>query len=380
MTLTRTRIARAFVCALLAGLAAPTLAQQRDLPAEVVRGQPQEGQLGEYVNEGVRLLSAQDPKEVRSGRTMLLRPLEDRQASVRFRDEYSSLLAPKLEALVASASEVNGINALVVAGALATRPATELIENYSQDPRVAVRYAAAAALGRTFRAISEASPAIVGNDAAALVQRLAGRLATEESADVFDAQVRSLIRASEITREGYQAASAQALSGMARGISDKLAKLSGAEGDDGFVGAANRAAGTLRDAAGNTARPMTPEQLKLAAELGGRIWGWVFTGISGGQIPLFGPDANPADADKARERREFASKTLAAAQGVIAIALGRLQPGQPDPFQGNDAPELVRAATRDSDTRVIQKSREYFGPAGVMSRPPFSFPVGTFFR
>jgi hypothetical protein len=380
MTLTRSRIARALLCALLGALAAPAVAQQRDLPAEVVRGQPQPEQLQAYVDENVALLSSQDPREVSRGRTMLLRPLDDRQASVRFRDAYSATLLPKLEPLVAGSSEMNGINALVVAGALATKPATLLIEQYSQDPRVAVRYAASAALGRTFRAISDSAPAIVGSEAAALVQRLAGRLATEESADVFDAEVRSLIRAADITRDGYQAASAAALSGMARGVSDKLSKLTGLADDDTFVGAANRAAGTLRDAAGNNARPMTPEQLKLAAELGGRIWGWVFKGISGGHIPLIDPNASPADAEKARQRREFASKTLSAAQGVIAIALGRLQPGQPDPFQGNDTPELVKQATRDSDSRVLQKSREYLGPAGVMSRPPLSFEAGTFIR
>jgi hypothetical protein len=380
MTLTRSCIARALLCALLGAFAAPAVAQQRDLPAEVVRGQPQAEQLKAYVDENVALLSSQDPKEVSRGRTMLLRPLDDRQASVAFRDLYSSLVVPRLTPLVAGPSEINAIDALFVAGGLATAPATQLIENSAQDPRGPVRFAAAAALGRTFRAISQSSPAIVPGDATALVQRLSGRLAGEENAHVFDRVVRSLIEAGNISRDGYQAASAAALSGMARGVSDKLSKLTGLAEDDAFVGAANRAAGTLRDAAGNNARPMTPEQLKLAAELGGRIWGWVFKGISGGHIPLIDPNASMADAEKARQRREFASKTLSAAQGVIAIALGRLQPGQPDPFQGNDTPELVKQATRDSDSRVLQKTREYLGPAGVMSRPPLSFEAGTFIR
>ncbi|MCC6661137.1 MAG: hypothetical protein IT437_09655 [Phycisphaerales bacterium] len=383
MTFTRFRIARALLCLMVAALIRPALGQQRDLPENVVRGAspgPAElDQLDRYVNEYVPLISSQDPREITRGRTALLRPLEDRQIGVRFRDEYSSRLVPKFEALLAGPNEINGINALVVAGALATKPATDLIEKYSTDTRVAVRYAAEAALGKTFQAISETSPAIVGMDAVQLVRRLAARLETEDNAWVFDAAVRSLIKAGQITRNGYEAASAEALSGLAAGAGGKLRKLAGGKDDDAFAAAVIRAAGTLRDAAGNNARPFSTEQAKAAAALGGELWAWVFRGVSGSPNPPIPVDASTAEVERIKERRRLSAEAVSAAQGVIAIALGRLQPGIANPFQ-DDLSNLVSEATAEADARFLQRTREVFGPAGVMGRPPLSFQAGRFLR
>ena len=167
--MTRSRILALAV--LLAGMALVPTQQavaQTDLPPATIRATDlspdQIGQIQEYVRQQFERLQAENPDAkttMRAVRDRLLAPLRDREISFRFRQEYSNLIVPQIQAWPQD-NELYVVNMLRIAGELATQESTALVEGKLADQSAPVRYAAVAALGRTFDAIqTEPLPKLV---------------------------------------------------------------------------------------------------------------------------------------------------------------------------------------------------------------------------
>lgn len=376
------RLYRTAVLAALVVLAmlAPARGQQRELPPQIVAagtlGGPEQAQIDDFVRENVALLASEDPAQVKRGRQALLAPLEDRQATVVFRTHYSQQLVPELSRLAGGPTELHAINALVVAGPLATKPAADLAVKYLADPRVAVRYAAAAALRDTFEALEQASPAIVPIDATNLVDRLSSGLTTEADARVFDVQVRALGAAAAMQRGNFESVATQALRGLAERGAERLQKLSTKPDGDEFVTSLVRAGGILRDAVGAANNRVDADLAKRIAGFGGHLWGWVYRGISNGDNPPAKQGTDPAIA----ARRSLASTAVLTAHNAMYFGAQRIQPNTQDSVQGAELAKSVAEASAAGDGRFLQGSRQIFGAGGFMTSSPLSFPPNQFIK
>jgi hypothetical protein len=363
-------------------LVAGALGQQVSLTEDIISAsaltQPQRDRLHAFVAETIPMLASDNPSEVKRGRSGLLAPLDNKRISVSFRLAYSEELTPILSGMARGRSELGAINALVVAGPLATVQATTMIEQFVKDNRAAVRYAAMSGLRRTFEALESTSPAIGAPDAASLVDRIAIRLLEEDNPQVFDACVRTLIQAGALRRQSFEGVSAKALSALATKGGERLRKLSTRPDGEELLAALVRAGGALRDAASNPQTPVSSDLARDMVAFGGDMWGWMYRGITGGDNAGVQPGDADAAAQAKRDRRLLASQAVSIGQAVMYFAADRLTAGEP--FKPSDAPKWVAEATLSADAQFLRRAKELLGGAGPMTRPPLNFAVDRFVK
>lgn len=190
----------------VACLGISTARAQSDLPAELVLKPtsltaPERTRVRALVDEAIPLLTSNSAASIKRGRAALRKPLVNPAVSVSFRLAYSESLSPALEQVLRSDDTVARVNALRIAGEVATERAAQLAVRALDDPDATVRYTAAYAMGLTFTAIQNTTPAMTQDQATRLIRALGARLAVERDAFVLDRIIRSLGAAARIRRE-----------------------------------------------------------------------------------------------------------------------------------------------------------------------------------
>lgn len=362
-TVQRWRSVPMFALAALLALSSPpgaTAWAQGSLPDEIITAPTtlsggQLDRLRAFTGPISRSLGSGDSELLSEARAAVVRAVQGPSVSVAFRNALSRELEPTLERLITNGTPVEQINALRLAGEIATtRTADFLTRSLSADNR-GVRYAAAAGLARSFDAVRVASPALGRQRITGLVDELAARLRTEQDPAIFDAVVRALATAGAIDRQGYEAIRGHAFTSMSDAAADRIL--------------ADRAAGltpgpeTLRawlravDAARNAIlRPpgLDPQARRSAARLAGVQLRWAGAWAEGG---MSGGEATG----------ELVRAMVAASEAVIYLIHS----------PATQTPSLADAMARGQREALLAGVEALVGAQGALTRAPFNLDAGA---
>ena len=152
-------------------------------------------QVTTFVRDNQDDLLSEDPVACQRARKRLSAPLEGGNISLDFRRKYSDQLMGTINIASRSDNEHISVNAILLAGRLATPEAANVLERALDDPRVPVRYAGTAGLTLMMAQIDSSQPAIFDDAVVDLVERIATLVEVEKSSIVFDGGVRALVAA-----------------------------------------------------------------------------------------------------------------------------------------------------------------------------------------
>jgi len=339
---------------------------QGEIPAAVRRaGQlapDQAALIAEFVKtHAVNLGASKDPQLIKKDREALLVPLTDPLNTPAFRLKFSEELVPTLKKLADDPNEIVVINALRLAGDLATAQSVDLVKSAASAQKPAIRYAAAFALRRTFEALGKMQAPTIRQDQADDAVRFIGKRLTEEKdALVIDGLVLAGIEASRVPVHR-----ALALMNLSTGVS-AVAKEQGSKlASEPLAQALLRCGTGVRDAL-SAAQPgqIPSEALKAAAELGGRLISYCVQAVEIKALPL---------TDKAL--REIHAQIATTGETIVLLA-ATLQ-GANAPQSRNMGSKIKNASIAD-DAAFGVDARTLVGRDGVLSKDPFKFPADAF--
>lgn len=273
MTTARARTSRLLTLALGVMLVVgPTGALARQplpngIEAKPALNQADRDAITRFVGEQKAKLSG-EPDAIKSGRDNLLARLASRGVTVEFRQVMAGALVDDLRRLAADQRDIVAVNALRVAGELATSTSVSIAIDGLKDPRSPVAYAATFALARAFEA-ARANPAINPADLNRAVGAAADFLSRQTDAHLADGATLALCAACRI--EGPAGFPDSALVALAKAAGAR-AQTIGAAGVDSaaMLAVVTRAAVSLRDAA-LPGRAIAPATRTAAATLAGEL-------------------------------------------------------------------------------------------------------------
>jgi hypothetical protein len=164
-------------------------------PAQVAPITPasSDAQMTAFVGDRLGGLSSGEPTAIRQARMDLLGPLHHAEIDGSFRLQYSGALGQGgLATLATDNDALVAINAIVIAGELATQLSVTILERALGDSREAIRYEAARSMGLLLRAIDTGDAAIPANQVDAIFRSITAKFRDESSVQVIDALVVAL--------------------------------------------------------------------------------------------------------------------------------------------------------------------------------------------
>ncbi len=367
MTLTRPL---AILAVLLAAILAPAARcrAQFGLPEDLIKASDltaaQKQAITQFIDQHKAGLTA-EPQVLKRDRDALLDPLRHLDISVSFRLEYARQLVPILRPLVSGEKDLAAINALTIAGELATSSSLDMAGPALADKRPAVRFAGVNAFDRTFVAIARTNPAIAPPQAQSAVRTLRDGLAKESDPYVLEGYVLALQSGTHVWADRIKGSSVRpdSLLALTQGIGAKARDAKpGVDLDAAF----RRAARAARDALVNV--PLSEPKLDDAVlrdvgALGGDLLANIKRRVEAGELK---PNPDPP----ARKRAELA---LMAADSEQALNFASSQLGtQSEELHLGDLIE------RSKDDDFLQKVRRVIGPKGLLNGAPFNFPDDRF--
>jgi hypothetical protein len=243
---------------------------QFELPQSLVTASPldasQRDEIVKWVQTHVKDLTHADPEKVRAARQALLN--KSGQWSVPFRVGYSNALAKPLADILASGgadAERAHVNALVIAGEIASGESLTLIRRARSSQTASVRFQAAGAAKRVFELTASGKAAIQSDspDLARTVEEMAKVVSTEGDPLVADAALGAVSAAAMI-----EAQRPAAMESLANAVNAFVRAQKGTP-DEGLIEALARTGSEVR-AIVQVGRPST-DALKRAGDIGGSL-------------------------------------------------------------------------------------------------------------
>lgn len=348
----------------------PAHAQGEGLPTDIRRAPQltaaQEQAVQSYVKEHVANLASDNPQFIKRDRTALLEPLADAEASPKFRFTYAEALIPTLETLAGNANEMVVINAMVLAGDLATAQGVNYLTKGLTAAKPAVRYQAAFGMRRTFEALAAMpSPTINDEQRAAAIEAIAGRIKDEADAVVLDGLVYAALEATKAP-----ATRNVALVQLGRAMSAKVRSVGGKAVADSMAQVMLRAGAGLRDSlAATQAGQASDDAVMATAEAAGAMIAYCVKAVESKSLPAAGQGGTtPA--------REVHAQLATTCENVVLLG-ATLKKGASVP-ESRKIGDKIRAGTAESDQAFAQDARGLVGGDGLLSKPPFGFAPGSF--
>lgn len=309
-------------------------------------------------------LSAPEPLKISQSRTMFIDALRDPQVSVPFRIELGKQLDPILTRLVADKRDMVVINALVIAGELATDQGITIAEKHLKHADPAVRYAAVHAITQTFEAVARTTPAVRDEPLDRAIVALGKQLAAESDPRVIDALARALAAALDIPRTEFSQVRARALSELSLRLGARLKGAAGNPIDPMLLDTAVGCGTTVRNALANAGvQGRLPEQaITDACGLGGDMLATVTRMIrdTAALPPIAAGDEDPAPKIQARV---LPSQAVALAETIISLA------GVKSPVLDNPAKRLsdmLKTAKPQDDALFLDGVQQLIGRDGAV--------------
>lgn len=347
----------------------PALAQLNALPEGLPKalqiGPAEEQQITDYVKANSAKLADADVKAIEKDRTALVAPLGQAGVSTAFRIAYEAKVSPLLVDLLKSPNEAVVLNAVIIAGELATDRSAGLVGTASAHSLESVRTQAACAARRTFEAM-QASPVAISPVAAGGLATLVGqRLTKEASAYTVDAWVKAGFAGASVTKTETPQLRVQAVAAIKTGLAGRT-DLGGDVAMDPIVWRATlRACVEMRNqvAGVHNVPALTVAGAKDAAALAGHVIAHV------GRVTAKGGFSKAGEGESGV--REDYAQLLNSAEMVVVAASGVVNPGAPVPQRKIGDP--LKAGTAKDDATVVTNCREFVGGDGMLNKAPWDF-------
>lgn len=323
-------------------------------------------------------LSAPEPFKIVQARQMLLEPLHDPQASVPFRLELSKQLEAILAGLAGDARDIVAINALLVAGELATDQGLTIAEKQLANPDPAVRYESVHSISLSFEAVSRTAPALRAERLDRALSALGRQLQAEQDRHVIDALARALGTGVGVAAPGLESVRARAASELSIRCGARLKALAGKPLDPALLETALTAGTTVRNAlAGQAGANRLPEQaITDACGLAGDMLASIARLLTDKNEPLpsiAGGDLNEEAAAKV-QARVLPSQVANVAETILSIA-GIKSPVLDNPTRRLS--DLLKTAKAQDDAAFLDGVQQLVGPDGALHKqrgfPPERF-------
>lgn len=363
--MTRRRLpAVSFVLMALLG-AAPWATAQGQLPTEVLSAAvltpEQAKQIRDYISQHLLGLASEDKETIWRSRNAILDALRQRP-SVQARQEISSTLTRKsgqlatLAELAGSPRDDVALNAVRVAGGVATPEAGEIVVKALSHQKPEVRLMAAAGLGRTFEALKESPPAVHVDGAISLVNALGRMVAAEAHPQALQTAIRSLTSAMSVTRPGFERLRAAAIATLAKEAGGRAAGLAAGRDGQVLLPALLLAGQAARDALAAVNDP----QLRLdaagtdqAVELSEQLIGLFMKRVK--EFPQIAAGEPEAETQKKLELRVVPGAIIQVAESGAVLGMQTL--GKRGVEAKNMAADF-RKATKEGDEAFFRKALE----------------------
>lgn len=351
-----------------------TARAQSDLPADLVvkptsLTADERATVRGLVDQAIPLLTSDNAAGIKRARAALRKPLVNPSVSVSFRLAYSEALAPALEQVLRSDDTVARVNALRIAGEVATERAAQLAVRSLDDPDPTVRYTAAYALGLTFTAIQNTTPAMTQDQATRLIRALGARLAVETDAFVLDRIIRSLGAAARIRRERMDQLRPQAIDEICEQVGLRMrqpVEPASARDLTPLIQMYLRAAEVVQQEFIAGERLPTATMVK-AGGFGGDCLAFVARTLND-QRP-----GNPQDDQDADRQHKLLVALAITGEAVTFFARSQLDP------EHAHANYRIAEALSTGDAGAYQRDlAKLIGPGGDLTRPPFGFDPDRF--
>ncbi|CAG0991191.1 hypothetical protein PHYC_02307 [Phycisphaerales bacterium] len=359
------------VAVFVAGFSATGFGQPCQIAPETVTAvgitTDQEAEISRCVRENAADLTSADAAKRRASRLALLRPLENSGASANFRFAYARALISTLESALQSTDDRVAVNALVVAGDVATDSTTSLLIASLKSDRPALRYDAAYGLRRTFEAMVRSAPAVNPDNIGIAINALRDRTAVESDGQVLKACVAALLAATDVPSNHAPTARADATAALCVGLGTHVKGASGKAAEPAVLDAYLKGVDGVRIVLARPGIAITATEAKAACELSGRCAAYGVRilrskGLAAGES----------------ESREVLSNTIAASETLLGQAALSLSAGVLRLPRRDLGDKFSRAVDVNSEVVFINEASAVVGSEGLLSKPPFDFPKGHF--
>lgn len=341
------------------------VAQPGNLPREIVRAsdlsQAQKDRIREFVDGNKGGLGGES-QEIRKSRNTLLEPLRDPEISVQFRLEYTRVLISALRALASDTSEVVAVNAVRIAGELATAASVDLLLDALKDKRPGVRYMAASGFEGTYSAIAQTVPAIgAAQQALRTLDALKAAFISETDPRVLEGITLAYQAATKVPGKQIEGMRDAGVSSLSQAVSARIAKGStGVEDDAAF----QRALLAVRSSVINpnvNERELSSAVLREAAAMAGDLLALAYQRVkSGGLEPN-----DSLDAAAARRLRLSTALMVIEAERTVFFIQGKLSNLPPKDFRVG---QLIQ---QSKDQEFLTQVMQIIGPNGVLTSTSF---------
>lgn len=356
------------------GLFVPTSPGQCQIAPEIVRSSAdltgaQRDAVKEFVACATPGLSAPEPLKIVQARQMLLEPLHDAQVSVPFRLEFSRQIEAILAGLATDKRDIVAINALLVAGELATDQGLTIAEKQLANPDPAVRYETVHAISLSLEAVSRTAPALRAERLDRALSALGRQLAAEQDPHVIDALARAIGTGVGVAAPGLESVRHRALSELSTRCGARLKGLAGKPLDAALFETALTAGTTVRNAlAGQAGVNRLPEQsITDACGFAGDMLASISRLLTDKNEPLppIGGGDSPEDAAAKTQTRVLPSQVATVAETILSIAEVK------SPVLDNPAKrlgDLLKSARPQDDAAFLDGVQQLVGPDGELHK------------
>lgn len=297
-----------------------------------------------------------------SARKMLQSPLLRASTTPPFRLAYSRLIIDRLRAIAEGSSPAMAIQALQVAGDLATDAAVAVSEGLLNSPDDSIRLSSAAALRKTYEAVALSAPAVNPTRLEASLRAIGKALEGEANLDVVRALTEAATAAMRIDRANHESVRSAAAASLSNSLGARVRELSGSIPDEKLLVSMVAAAASIRDSLAIGGR-VDANSSKSAAGFAGDLLVNLSKTVNRG-----GLSTEPADQDPARGR---AVQLALLAEQIISLSQTRLG-GQSSPIDLSN--RLRSGAVNDDAAFTLDVARV----CERLTKPPFDHRADRF--
>lgn len=325
--------------------------------------EPQKAAVNALIEKHKAGLESKQAATIMVARKALLEPMMSPQASIGpgYRSHLSSKMLDILTSMAAGPDE-SAINAMIIAGEIATQGSVELVIKGLDSKSASVRRAAAYAAQRTFLALQNHPPAMLQAAAEGLVAALQKRLESETDQHVVLALVQAHIEASRLRGTNGQQFNLGnlAIESLCKALTGRPSMKAAKAFDTVEIQALINAVTGTRDLVGGRAGVVVPNTVQLAAaELGGFIIAHTRRVVAANGLTF-----------EDIARRELYGQSCDAAVTLIGLVGVNMQPGfqMASPGLG----ELLRKGNQLNDAAFLKGCDDAIA---ALTKAPFSIPA-----
>lgn len=319
-------------------------------------------------DEAAQKLLSDDPAEVVEGRRDLLTYIDGGSLASLQRNDLGDRLVPILGQVIEERPDHSAVNAVLVAGALATNSSMTLVTDAFDDERPAVRLASMTAAEWVFDQIESHPPAAFPDRAGDFLESIGEAMRGEQDPYVLEGGVRALRAAWEVRRgdDFTRALRDPALTTLAESIRDRLASSPEEPPSIEMLGlvakVANRLQSTIAEDVVNNA--FGAEAVRVASrEFATSVLDYLAARVQAGDLSNGPPE-------RRARRREAMVQVVGSTENLVLISYQRLTGRS---LEAVGAASELRASDQiASDLQWAEDlRRDFTGRDGILSRPPF---------